>query len=234
MGYLDTFLEKLEKDWKGSLVSVSDAKQVEKNAKKFLSLLAQQDRLARVSWGWYWVPDKYQDFYDFLTKDKHLKVLQKQTAASFWNGDFIHRDYYIVAVQNESYGKALQKLSEGQGWNTRIETRNLTDMNYEEIDGIYVESIEDTIIDCLKEWAFTDAFATLHENYEALDWDKVSKHYWERIPRTNLRVGQVIKYGTNIITRGTQHSQYSSRARMPEGFMKRQVEEAAEKVIEFA
>ncbi|MEX2704840.1 MAG: hypothetical protein Q6352_006225 [Candidatus Freyrarchaeum guaymaensis] len=43
--------------------------------------------------GWYYIPEK-RDVWDFLARDKHFKVLIKQTAASIWNHDFVHRNVY--------------------------------------------------------------------------------------------------------------------------------------------
>lgn len=230
MKYLEAFSEALEKKWKGSLVSVAEARPREKNAKKYLSLLAQQGKVTRVSWGWYYLPVKQGDFYEFLAGDKHLKVLHKQTAASYWNGDFIHRDQYTIAVEDPSYGEALEKAAESQGWKVRAETRDLEGLAYKRIGSLYVESLENTIIDCLKEWAFTDAFATLHTNEKRINWETMSARYWERIPGTNMRIGQILKYGANLISPET----HSSRATIPDDFMKRQVEEAAGKVAELA
>ncbi|MDA2937387.1 hypothetical protein MYX75_03880 [Acidobacteria bacterium AH-259-A15] len=233
MKYLEEFLRNLEKSWKGSLVSVSEVREVEKNAKKFLSLLAKQGKVQRVTWGWYWIPVKYEDFFDFLEKDKHFKLLQKQTAASVWNGDFIHRDYYTIAVRDRSYGRALEKFSQLHGWNVSVETRDFAETDYRKIGKLYVESLEETIVDCLKEWAFADAFSALYENYENVDQKRISEHYWERIPGTNVRVGQVLKFGISLINRETARDLHgSARARIADAFVKRQVEEAAEKVVE--
>ncbi|MDA2934720.1 hypothetical protein MYX82_10315 [Acidobacteria bacterium AH-259-D05] len=233
MEYLDSFLSKLQKNWKGSLVSVSEARQLEKNAKKFLSLLVQEEKVQRVTWGWYWIPFHYKNFFDFLAKDRHFKVLQKQTAASVWNGDFIHRDYYTIAVKDGSYGKALEKFSELQGWNVSVETREFEESDYKRIGKLYVQSLEETIIDCLKEWAFADAFSALHENQESVDWQKMTEHYWERIPRTDVRIGQVLKYGGGIVEQEiSDESALKTRARITDPFVRRQVEEAAQKVVE--
>ncbi|MDA2930516.1 hypothetical protein MYX84_11315 [Acidobacteria bacterium AH-259-O06] len=233
MKYLEEFLKSLGKSWKGSLVSVSEAREVEKNAKKFLSLLAKQEQVKRVTWGWYWIPVKYEDFFDFLEKDKHFKVLQKQTAASVWNGDFIHRDHYTIAVKNRSYGRALEEFAESQEWNVSVEIWDFEKRDYRKIGKFYVESLEETIVDCLKEWAFADAFSALYENYENVDWKRISEHYWERIPGTNVRVGQVLKLGVSLINRETAPDLYvSRRAKIADAFVKRQVEEAAEKVVE--
>ncbi|MBI4446868.1 MAG: hypothetical protein HY645_13305, partial [Acidobacteria bacterium] len=122
MDYLDGFRERLEKKWKGSLVSVSDAKGVEANAKEYLGQLARKREIEKVAWGWYWVPDSYESVFDFLAKDRHFKVLQKQTAAAVWNGDFIHREHYSIAVKNGSYGRALEAFAKSRGWRVSVET----------------------------------------------------------------------------------------------------------------
>ena len=100
---------------------------------------------------------------------------------------------------------------------------------------MYVESLEDTIVDCVKDWAFADALSSLHENKDRVDWRRIFSHSWERISGTNTRVGQVVKYGTSIIGRETGSSAYAeSKTAIPDDFVRRQVEEAAAKVIEFA
>ena len=185
-----------------------------------------------MTWGWYWIPDDYEGFFDFLAKDKHLKVLQKQSAASYWNGDFVHRDHYTLAVDNGSYGKALEKFAQGRGWNVHVEVRNVEQLNYQETDGMCVEGLEETIVDCLKEWAFADAFAVWYENQKSVNWPRIMERYWERIPGTNIRIGQVLQFGANTIGQETgNNTHFYSRATVTDDFMKRQIEEAAEKVV---
>jgi len=58
--------------------------------------------------GWYWIPTNYSDAWDFLTRDRGFKVIIKQTVASLWNYDFIHRDVFRLAVDNKSYKRALE------------------------------------------------------------------------------------------------------------------------------
>lgn len=235
MNYLDRFHGKLERRWKGSLISVAEAKAIEPNAKKYLSQLAGTHQVDKVTWGWYWVPDEYKDFFDFLAKDHHFKVLQKQSAAALWNGDFIHRDSFTVAVRNSSYARALKTFAKSQGWNVEVETRNFEKNEYRRMRGLAVEELEDTIVDCVKEWAFADAFASVRQNKDAVDWDRISRHYGERIPQSNIRVGQVLKYGTAIMGSQSKDLENSAhRARIPDDFVRRQVKEAAERVTELA
>jgi len=234
MNYLERFRRKLEKHWKGSLVSVAEAEKIEPNAKKYLSQLPPTGEVSKVSWGWYWVPCKYKDFFDFLAKESHFKVLQKQSAASLRNGDFIHRDGYSVAVRDRSYGRALKSFAASQGWKVEVEKRNFRASEYRKIRGLLVERLEETVVDCLKEWAFADALSSVFLNYGSIDWHSISKHYWERIPRSDVRVGQVLKYGTAIMRSSDYDERSGVRVRISDDFVRRQVEEAAQKVVEFA
>jgi hypothetical protein len=231
MDYLERFRRNLERKWKGSLISVAEARGIEPNAKKYLSELAAAREVEKVSWGWYWIPDKYRHFFDFLAKDKHFKILQKQSAAALWNGDFVHRETYTVAVRDRSYARALKSFASLQGWKVEVEAREFREGEYGRMQGLRVEALEETIVDCVKEWAFADAFASVFQNHKAVDWDRISKRYWERIPRSNVRVGQVLKYGEAIMNREPDDS---VRARISDGFVSRQVEEAAQRVIELA
>ena len=231
MRYLDQFKNRLEKGWKGSLVSVAEAKTIEPNAKKYLSQLAQRGQIKKVIWGWYWVPEHSRDFFDFLGRENHFKVVQKQTAGAIWNGDFIHRDIYCIAVRDRSYGKALEKLASSLGWKVQAETKAFKKNEYERVGRVYVERLEDTIVDCVKEWAFADAFASLQQHYRKVDWDKITRRYWERLSGSNVRVGSVLKYGTSIMNHNRETGIYSeNRSKVSDAFIKRQVEEAAERV----
>jgi hypothetical protein len=57
----------------------------------------------------------YRDAWEFLAKDKGFKVIIKQTAASIWNYDFIHRDVFRLAVNNRSYKRALEAFAKKHG-----------------------------------------------------------------------------------------------------------------------
>jgi hypothetical protein len=43
--------------------------------------------------------------------------------------------------------------------------------------GLRVEELEETIVDCIKAWAFADAFASVVQNYNDVDWARISRHY---------------------------------------------------------
>ncbi|UCE75195.1 MAG: hypothetical protein JSV56_05700, partial [Methanomassiliicoccales archaeon] len=96
--YLTKFNNKLKRKWKGSLVKVKNIKHMEPNAKKYLNNLAKAKLIKNITWGWYWIPSNPKDFFDFLRQDKNFKIISSQTAASFWNYDFIHRDMYTIKV----------------------------------------------------------------------------------------------------------------------------------------
>jgi hypothetical protein len=108
--------------------------------------------IEKVTWGWYWIPDEVKDIWEFLRKDKNFEVISSQTAASFWNHDFIHRNIYIVKVNNKSYGKALEAFARSKGWN-----------------------VEETIINCMQNLAFVDAFAVLYANRERIKPEKLAQ-----------------------------------------------------------
>lgn len=68
------------------MVKVEDIKN-EPNAREYLNKLAKAGLVERVRWGWYWIPDKIKDPWDFFEKDKGFKIISHQTAASLWNSD---------------------------------------------------------------------------------------------------------------------------------------------------
>ena len=229
-----TFYEKLEQDFKGSLIQVREAERIDANAKVYLNRLARNGQVERVAWGWYWVPGKYRDFFDFLGKEQHFKVLHKQSAAAYWNGDFIHRDHYTVAVDDQSYGKALESFADSRGWKVVTERRKFKKSDYEKVGPLYVEALEPTIIDCTKDWSFADALACLQENESDIDWRKISKRFWERTKGSDVRVGQVLKYGMDLMNQESGKSSSEGRTRIPDSFVRRQIEEAAMKVVDLA
>lgn len=235
MDYLERFAKKLERRWKGSLIRVAEAERIEPNAKKYLGQLADRGEVEKVTWGWYWLPYRYKDFFDFLAKDKNFKVLEKQGAAAFWNGDFLHRDYFVVGVKDKSYGKALEEFARSKGWKVSVEVRGFTRSEYTASRGVYVESLEETIVDCVKDWAFTDAFSSLYENRDRVNRKKLFERSWERVRGSSARVGQILKYGASILERETGIDKNAeSRAEIQDDFIRRQVEEAVEKVVAFA
>jgi hypothetical protein len=231
--YLKAFNEKL-RDLKGSLVRVKAIKDIEPNAKEYLNKLSKEGLIERVRWGWYWVPTKIKDVWDFLEKDKNFKVVSAQTAASFWNNDFVHRNVYVLKVKDKSYGKALKEFAKKKGWNIEIEySKDPSKIKYKKIGNLFVEDIENNVIECLQNWAFTDAFATLYENRGRINLDRLYKEsYWKRISKTDVRVKQALEYGFHQMSELSEVEFPHREPKLEDDFVKREIDEAIEKVVE--
>jgi hypothetical protein len=231
--YLTEFNEKLRL-FKGSLVKVKSVKDIEPNAKEYLNKLSKGDLIERVKWGWYWVPAKIKDVWDFLEKDKNFKVVSAQTAASFWNNDFVHRDVYVLKVKEKSYGKALKEFARKNGWNIEVEyLKDPNKIKYRKIGNLLVEDIEENVIECLQNWAFTDAFATLYENRDRINLNRLYKEsYWKRISKTNVRVKQALEYGFHRLGELSGVEFPHRETKLEDDFVKREIDEAIEKVVE--
>ncbi len=231
--YLRDLREKLS-NLEGSLVRVKSIKRIEPNAKEYLNKLSREGLIERVTWGWYWIPAEIKNVWDFLEKDKNFKVVSAQTAASFWNNDFVHRDVYVLKVKDRSYGKALKEFAKKRGWNVEVEyLKDPSKIRYRKIGNLFVESIEENVIECLQKWAFTDAFATLIENREQISLERLYKEsYWKRISRTNVRVKQALEYGFYLmgVLGGVWFPCRETRLR--DDFVRREIDEAIEKVVE--
>lgn len=173
--YLKELYSELEKKYKGSLVSVKTVKSIRPNAKEYSSKLAKHGLIEKVTWGWYWIPDEIKDIWDFLSRDKNFKIVSAQTASSFWNYDFVHRDAYLLKIIDRSYGRALKEFAKKRGWMIELEYVKPEEVSYKKFDNLLVEDIEDNIIDCMQRWAFTDAFATLYANRKKLDLASLEK-----------------------------------------------------------
>ena len=231
--YLTEFIKKL-KPYKGSLVRVKSVKDIEPRAKEYLNKSFKEGKIERVKWGWYWVPTEVQDIWDFLEKDKNFKVISAQTAASFWNNDFIHRDVYVLKVKNKSYGRALKELAKKKGWNVEVEySKDFSKIKYRKIGNLLVEDIEDTVIDCLQNWAFTDAFATFYANRDRINLDRLYKEsYWKRISKTDIRAKQVLEYGFHRMSELSGIEFPHRESKLEDDFVRREIDEAVEKVVE--
>ncbi len=220
--YLRKFKRHLETRFKGSLVKVSHVGKP--HAKEYLSSLVKEGALERVMWGWYWVPAKMSDVYDFLRMDMNFKVLSGQTAASIWNGDFIHRDSCVLKVRDRSYAKALERFGETRGWEIHAEYTT-EELRYVGMEGLLVETMEQAVVDCLRRYAFHDAFAILYHNKDEIGLTEVKRrHYWERLPRSNIRLRQILEYAWSRIMGQPARS-------IRDEYVKRNVDEALDRVI---
>ncbi len=234
--YLNRFHKKLKKDHKGGLIKVNNIKELEPNAKEYLNKLAKLGYIERVTWGWYWVPDDYQDFFDFLKKDKNFKILSAQSAASFWNYDFVHREIFNIKVDDISFKKALEVFSKSKDWEVEVEyVKNPSELRYIKRGGIFVETREKTIIGCIQRWAFLDAFAVLYTNKNSIRLKELKRRaYWKRIKKSNVRVRQVLDYGAYRFYRLSKEHVFKTRKiTIEDEFIKRDIDEAIERVVEF-
>jgi len=230
--YLIEFNKRL-KPYKGSLVSVKSIKAIETKAKEYLNKLSKEGLIERVRWGWYWVPTEVKGVWDFLEKDKNFKVISAQTAASFWNNDFVHRDVYVLKVRNKSFGKALKEFGKKRGWSFEIEyAKDVSKIKYRKVGNLYVEDIEKNIIECLQKWAFADAFATLYENKSKINLNRLYKDsYWKRISKTNIRAKQALEYGFHQLEElGVEFPHHETK--LEDDFVRREIDEAVERVVE--
>lgn len=193
--YLEGFYGELSREWRGSLVKVGFIRS--RNAKEYLHRLSKSGKVERVSWGWYFVPVRTEGIggvFDFLRRDRNFKVLVGQTAASFWNSDFVHRNVYSLVVKDSSYRKALSRFAESRKWNLSIEVNENAEreIRFRKIHDLCVESPLEAAVECMQKWAFTDSFSIISGNSKIRAG--IKRFYWKRISGTNVRVGQVISY----------------------------------------
>ena len=230
--YLKEFHTRLKRH-EGSLAKVSTVKSLNNNAKEYLNRLSKLETIEKVEWGWYYITPKIQprNALEFLAKDMNFKIVVKATAASFWNHDFIHRDSISIAVNNHSYKKAVESFAAKRGWRISAEySRHADKIKRKKIGNLFVEDRAGTIVDCIKQWAFMDAIALLSANSEELvKRDLMRESQWSRVSGSNVRVKQVIEYSAAKL--GLR--KFAGRAGIKEDFIRRVLDEAVEKVVEF-
>ena len=220
--YLVELRRQLKAEWGGSLVKVASIRIP--YAKEYLGKLSKKGEIERVYWGWYWVPSKLSDAQEFLRRDKNFKVLANQTAASFWNHDFVHRDTLIVKVNEKSYGKALENFAKKRGWSIQAIYTDKK-LSYVSLTGLRIETMEQSIINCLKSYAFEDAFAAIRVNRHKIKINEIGRrHYWELLPHTKVRIGSILAYSWARMSGG--HAR-----RIGDDFVRRTVDDALTRVI---
>lgn len=236
--YLDRFARQLKSKFEYSFFTVKKAEKIDPNAKEYLYRLKEADSIERVCWGWYRFPTEFKDVWDFLVRERGFKVVIKQTAASFWNYDFVHRNVYRLAVQDSSYKRALEEFAKERGW--ILEVEDYDDLqerfDYQEVDGLYVEKPEHCIVSCMTDWSFLDAFAVLLFRRQEISLNGLKDlGRWRRISRTDIRAWNTIKYGCNLFNEYMDGEMFDVRkTSLKRKDVKELVEEAVEKVVEFA
>ena len=234
--YLQQFSAELKKTWDGSLFTVKDAAHIDVRAKEYLHRLGKLGEVHRVYWGWYYIPEAERDVWSFLGGDKGFKVVVKQTAASIWNYDFVHRNVYRLAVEDRSYKKALEEFGKEKGWIFEVEYHDEMPYAYREVDGLLIEAPESCVASCIADWAFMDAFAILYFRRDEVSLNSIrALGRWKRISGTNTRVWSAVKYGCNLFNTHVGEGVFDvRRTSLRQEDIKELVEEAVEKVVEFA
>jgi hypothetical protein len=236
--YLDNFAKQLESSFEYGLFTVKDAERINPRAKEYLYRLGESGRVERICWGWYRLPREFKDVWDFLARDRGFKVVIKQTAASFWSYDFVHRNVYRLAVQDSSYKKALEEFARERGWIFEVEDYDDLQkrFDYQRLGALFVEKPESCIVTCITDWSFLDAFAVLFFRREEVSLERLKDlGRWKRISKTNVRVWGAIKYGCKLFNAYLDERAFNVReTRLDREDVKELVDEAVEKVVEFA
>lgn len=228
--YLKEFYKRLKK-YEGSLVKVSSIKNLNIYAKEYLIKLAKFGKIEKIAWGWYYILPKVEprDALEFLAKDRNFKVVIGQTAASFWNQDFIHRNVVTISVNNLSYKKALEAFAKKRKWNMLIEyNKRGENIKYTKFGNLLIEDRHQTIIDCMKRWAFIDAIAILSANKNLSFHQLIKNSFWIRISRTDVRVKQAIEYVVCKLPKDGE-----TKIDIKNEFIRAELDEAISKVSEF-
>jgi hypothetical protein len=234
--YLDEFKDRLVQDFSGSMFSLSQAQKAHRRAKEYLHRLVKSDSVKRIALGWYWIPTGYEDAWEFLARDRGFKVIVKQSAASIWNYDFVHRDVLRLAVNDQSYRRALEIFAQAMSWSFEVEFYRKIPYGYRKVDGLFVETLESCVVNCLAEWSFMDAFAALYFRREEIDFSELRRlGRWKRVSRTNLRVWTLIKYGCKLFNKRLGREVFRFKAgEIKQADVRGLINEAVEKVVEFA
>lgn len=225
--YLEEFRDRL-KPYEGSLFSVAAVR--EPYAKHFLGELAREGAVQRVDWGWYYFPSRRppETPFAFLAQDRNFKIVTGQTAASFWNADFIHREGVTVTVEGRSYGRALESFFKKREWQVDVQVdAGARKIKHRTVEGLKIEEPGRAVVDCMKRWAFVDAVAVLAANPNLPYKRLAEENAWARIPHTDVRVGQALRYAAHqLFSEGPD-------VRIGNAVVREELDEAIEKVKEF-
>jgi len=104
------------------------------------------------------------------------------------------------------------------------------------IEGLYVETPDSCIVNCIADWSFLDAFATLYFRSDEIALESLKElGRWRRISKTDVRVWNAVKYGCTLLNKSFKKKIFNVRdtsLRIKE--VRDLIEEAVEKVVEFA
>jgi len=101
---------------------------------------------------------------------------------------------------------------------------------------LFVEDVDETIVECMQRWAFIDAFATLYSNRSRVRLkDLLKQSCWKRIKGTEVRVGQALEYGCSLINELTGKDLFKvKKPKLEDEYVKHEIEEAVERVVELS
>ena len=127
-------------------------------------------------------------------------------------------------------------FAKSMGWDFEVEYHRKIPYKYEKVDVLFVETLESCIVNCLAEWSFIDAFAALYFRREEVDFNELRElGRWKRVSKTNLRVWTLIKHGCKLFNEYFGREVFKLKAaEVKQDDIKELVDEAVEKVIEFA
>lgn len=99
---------------------------------------------------------------------------------------------------------------------------------------MFVEDMDETIIECVSRRAFMDAFAVLYLNRDRVKLkDLCRRGYWRRVRGTNVRVRQALSYGCYLINKLVGKEMFDVREpKLGDDYVKREVGESVERVVE--
>ncbi|MHA1835119.1 MAG: hypothetical protein ACTSV7_14175, partial [Candidatus Baldrarchaeia archaeon] len=142
---------------------------------------------------------------------------------------------YRLAVENISYKKALEDFGKRKGWIFEIEYHKKIPYEYKVVDGLFVEVLESCLVNCVAEWSFLDAFATLYFRRDEISLRKIREMgRWKRISKTNVRVWNAVKYACNLFNENLNEKIFNVKKTRLQEDLRELIEEAVEKVLEFA
>lgn len=122
------------------------------------------------------------------------------------------------------------------GWDFEIEYHERIPYEYKELDDLFIETIESSIVSCTSECSFIDAFATLYFRRDEMDFEKLREiGRWKRISNSDTRVWTALKYGCKLFNEhfGKEIFHVRVRGELSED-IRELIEEAVERVVEFA
>ncbi len=157
-------------------------------------------------------------------------------AALFFYRDFVHRNVYRLAVEYQSYKRVLESFGRKRGWIFEVEKYDKVPCEYREVDGLLVERPENCVVSCLADWVFIDAFAVMYFRRDDISLDRLKElGRWKRFSGTNTRVWSAIKYDCSLFNTRLGEKVFNfTRTSLRQGDIRELVEEAVEKVMDFA